>query len=161
MSTAQNETMDQIRYILGSKDSNNLQYLIPAFKLLHSALVEKSVNTVDDALLGLLSDTGNYFITVSQSIPSDDSLLEECLVVYLQTILYLHSRSYVLWWLRIALNNIISNDNTFLEILINLFSIYWSNYAVCELVLMFLESLSKDRRCVSVLLCSGSFPTSI
>lgn len=151
MSTAQNETMDQIRYILGSKDSNNLQYLIPAFKLLHSALVEKSVNTVDDALLALLSDTGNYFITVSQSIPSDDSLLEECLVVYLQTILYLHS----------PLNNIISNDNTFLEILINLFSIYWSNYAVCELVLMFLESLSKDRRCVSVLLRSGSFPTSI
>ena len=97
MSTAQNETMDQIRYILGSKDSNNLQYLIPAFKLLHSPLVEKSVNTVDDALLALLSDTGNYFITVSQSIPSDDSLLEECLVVYLQTILYLHSRSYVLW----------------------------------------------------------------
>lgn len=88
------QTMQQIRYIMESKDPNNLQYMIPTYKLLHNSLVKKSVKEVDNELLSLLMDTCQYFVNASKSESYDSYFLGESLGVYMHTVIYLRERTF-------------------------------------------------------------------
>ena len=94
MAIDQTQTMQQIRYIMESEDPNNLQYMIPTYKLLHSSLVKKSIKEVDNELLSLLMDTCQYFVNASKSKSYDSYFLGESLGVYIHTVIYLRERTF-------------------------------------------------------------------
>ena len=93
MAIDQTHIMQQIRYIMESNDPNNLQYMIPTYKLLHSSLVKNSTKEVNEELLSLLMDTCQYFVNASKSESYDSYFLGESLGVYMHTVIYLRERA--------------------------------------------------------------------
>lgn len=92
MAIDQTHIVEQIRYIMESDDPNNLQYMIPTYKLLHSLLVKNSTKEVNDDLLSLLMDTCQYFVKASKNESYDSYFLGESLEEYMHTVIYLRER---------------------------------------------------------------------
>ena len=133
------EVIDQIRYCLESADISNVQFLIPAFKLLQSCYMREPSLTVTDDSLSVFSDTIQYIIQTSDDSSCDKRLLAECSLVVAQSFYSLLKAN--------VLSKVLEKDETrnkMTVFLVNLLNNQRDDGAICTTLLITIEDMHSD-----------------
>ena len=137
------EVIDQIRYCLESADISNVQFLIPAFKLLQSCYMREPSLTVTDDSLSVFSDTIQYIIQTSDDPSCDKRLLAECSLVVAQSFYSLLKAN--------VLSKVLEKDETrnkMTVFLVNLLNNQRDDGAICTTLLITIEDMHSDSECI-------------
>lgn len=137
------EIIDQIHFCLKSADSSNVQFLIPAFKLLQSYYMRDSSLTFTEDSLSLFSDTLQYIIQKADDSSCDMHLIAECSLIVAQSFYSLLKAN--------VLDTVLENEETRNKItllLVNLLNKQRDDGSICITIFITIESMHSNSGCV-------------